>query len=56
MATSRLSHPRGIALDLDPAFKVYSRAMTSYRISDAARRTGLPTSTLRYYASDPLTR
>ena len=23
--------------------------MTSYRISDAARRTGLPTSTLRYY-------
>ena len=23
--------------------------MTTYRISDAARRTGLPTSTLRYY-------
>lgn len=41
--------PTGIALDLEPAFKVYSRAMTTYRISDAARRTGLPTSTLRYY-------
>lgn len=38
-----------IGLDLEPRFKVYSRPMTSYRISDAARRTGLPTSTLRYY-------
>ena len=36
-------------LDIAPGFKVYSRAMTSYRISAAARRTGLPVSTLRYY-------
>lgn len=38
-----------MALDIAFGFKVYSRAMTSYRISEAARRTGLPTSTLRYY-------
>jgi MerR family copper efflux transcriptional regulator len=36
-------------LDLEPGFNVYSLAMTTYRISDAARRTGLSTSTLRYY-------
>lgn len=36
-------------VDIAPRFKVYSRGMTSYSISDAARRTGLPTSTLRYY-------
>ena len=38
-----------MGLDTAPGFKVYSRGMTSYRISDAALRTGLPTSTLRYY-------
>jgi DNA-binding transcriptional MerR regulator len=36
-------------VDIAPRFKVYSRGMTSYSISDAARQTGLPTSTLRYY-------
>lgn len=36
-------------LDTAPRCKVYSRAMTSDRISDAARWTGLPTSTPRYH-------
>ena len=45
----RVSRPQGVALDIALGFKVYSRGMTSYRISDVARRTGMPTSTLRYY-------
>jgi len=41
--------PADKGLDLEDGFKVYSQVMTSYRISEAARRIGLPTSTLRYY-------
>lgn len=48
----RSAHPSILALanrglDSVSGFKVYGRAMTTYRISYAARRTGLPTSTLR---------
>jgi MerR family copper efflux transcriptional regulator len=38
-----------LGLDSAPGFKAYSPDMATYRISDAARLSGLPTSTLRYY-------
>ncbi|MHB8958203.1 MAG: MerR family DNA-binding transcriptional regulator [Candidatus Limnocylindrales bacterium] len=41
----RLAYP----LDLRPDSKVKAGRMTAMRISEVARRSGIPTTTLRYY-------